>query len=372
MKKILIYCFLFTIACLNNGIIECTCTKDERLQFIRAGYSKVEIESICNENNANTHEYQPTRVKTNQLGKKNTTDTKIAKIYVVKSGDTLSKIARRELGNIHAWIQIYRENKHILKDADRIYTGQRLRIPKFTSHVKSKIDKTCKLVTGNNYLPFTDEKLPERGMFTEIVNKIFLNMNKKTDIEFWSWKYGFDATLEGEFDATFPYLKNEERLKTFYYSKPVYKMFILPFVLKDNPIKYKKLNDLKGLSVCRPEGYYTHDLKPLIDNDAIVLKRPKELDTCFHMLLQKEVDVVPVNEFTGKGAVHRLKLDNRIKALENYVSIETLHVIFPKNNSDSRMLQHDFDQELMKLENSGRLKQLKSRHLKHFFDTLYK
>jgi len=373
MKKKLIYFFLFSIICLNNELIECTCTKDERLQFIKAGYSKDEIESICIENNTKAQQYQTTRNQANQLRTKKTIGTKESKEYIVKKGDTLSKIARRELGNIDAWIQLYRVNKHIIKDADRIYTGQRLIIPGFVNHSKSKIDKkTFKLVTGNNYLPFTDENLPERGMFTEIVNKIFQKMNKKTVVEFWAWKYGFDATLEGEFEATFPYLKNEERQKKFYYSMPVYEMFILPFVLKDNPIKFKKLDDLKGLSVCRPEGYYTHDLKPLLDINAINLKRPKELDTCFHMLMQKEVDVVPVNEFTGKGAVHKLKLDSKIKALDNYVSIETLHVIFPKNNSDSRMLQYNFDQELMELKNSGRLKQIKSRHLKHFFDTLYK
>jgi len=379
MKQIFVYLFL-TITCLNNGSLESACTKDERLQFLQAGYSKDQVELFCNED---TRQYQkPTKRKAIRPTKKidpgvktkSDIDKKNTKVYFVKVGDTLSKIARREMGTIHAWIQLYRANKHIIKDADKIYVGQRLVIPETSSAilVKPKINNTCKLVTGNNYLPFTDEKLPERGMFTEIVNTIFKNMGKKTEIEFWAWKYGFDATLEGEFDATFPYLKNAERQRIYYYSKPAYKMFILPFVLKDSPIKFKNLDDLKGLNVCRPEGYYTHDLKPLIDIDAINLKRPKELDTCLEMLVKKEVDVVPVNEFSGKGAVHRLKMDDKIKALENHVSIETLHVIFPKNNPDSRMLQYDFDQELTKLENSGKLKEIQSRHLKDFFDNLYK
>ena len=52
-----------------------------------------------------------------------------AKIYVVKSGDSLSKIARNEYGNANAWSAIYEANRDILKDPDKIFPGQKLRIP---------------------------------------------------------------------------------------------------------------------------------------------------------------------------------------------------------------------------------------------------
>ena len=50
--------------------------------------------------------------------------------YVVVSGDTLSKIAKREYGDGNKWPKIYQANKDILKDPDHIYPGQKLRIPK--------------------------------------------------------------------------------------------------------------------------------------------------------------------------------------------------------------------------------------------------
>jgi nucleoid-associated protein YgaU len=52
-----------------------------------------------------------------------------AKIYVVKSGDSLSKIAQREYGKASAWPTIYEANKDILKDPDKIFPGQKLKIP---------------------------------------------------------------------------------------------------------------------------------------------------------------------------------------------------------------------------------------------------
>jgi len=52
-----------------------------------------------------------------------------AKVYVVVSGDSLSKIAQREYGNANQWPRIYEANRDLLKDPDKIYPGQKLRIP---------------------------------------------------------------------------------------------------------------------------------------------------------------------------------------------------------------------------------------------------
>ena len=51
------------------------------------------------------------------------------KIYEVVSGDSLSKIAKREYGNANEWKRIYDANRDILKDPDKIYPGQKLKIP---------------------------------------------------------------------------------------------------------------------------------------------------------------------------------------------------------------------------------------------------
>jgi nucleoid-associated protein YgaU len=49
--------------------------------------------------------------------------------YVVVSGDSLSKIAKREYGDAQKWPKIYEANRAIIKDPDLIYPGQELRIP---------------------------------------------------------------------------------------------------------------------------------------------------------------------------------------------------------------------------------------------------
>jgi len=52
-----------------------------------------------------------------------------AKTYTVKSGDTLSAIAKSELGNAHDYMKIFEANRDQLSDPDKIKPGQVLRIP---------------------------------------------------------------------------------------------------------------------------------------------------------------------------------------------------------------------------------------------------
>jgi len=53
-----------------------------------------------------------------------------ATFYEVKSGDTLSKIAKAHYGDAMKYNSIFEANKPMLKDPDKIYPGQVLRIPK--------------------------------------------------------------------------------------------------------------------------------------------------------------------------------------------------------------------------------------------------
>jgi len=52
--------------------------------------------------------------------------------YTVQSGDTLSGIARKLLGNANAYLEIFNANKDQLSDPDKITPGQVLKIPQHT------------------------------------------------------------------------------------------------------------------------------------------------------------------------------------------------------------------------------------------------
>ncbi len=55
--------------------------------------------------------------------------TDILGVYEVKSGDTLSKIAKRFLGDANRYQAIFEMNKDQLNDPNMIRVGQKLKIP---------------------------------------------------------------------------------------------------------------------------------------------------------------------------------------------------------------------------------------------------
>ena len=56
-------------------------------------------------------------------------ETAVGKTYTVKSGDTLSAIAKAQLGDANAYMKIFEANKDQLSDPNKIKPGQVLRIP---------------------------------------------------------------------------------------------------------------------------------------------------------------------------------------------------------------------------------------------------
>ncbi|MFU2090374.1 peptidoglycan-binding protein LysM [Avibacterium avium] len=50
--------------------------------------------------------------------------------YVIQKGDTLWKIAEKTYGNGAKYTAIVAANKEVIKDADKIFSGQKIRLPK--------------------------------------------------------------------------------------------------------------------------------------------------------------------------------------------------------------------------------------------------
>lgn len=49
--------------------------------------------------------------------------------YIIKSGDNLSKISKQFYGDANKYNRIFEANREVIKDADKIFPGQKIRIP---------------------------------------------------------------------------------------------------------------------------------------------------------------------------------------------------------------------------------------------------
>src|SRR5690606_8140053 len=52
-----------------------------------------------------------------------------ARYYTIKSGDTLSGIANEYYGDANRWQELFEASREVIKGPDKIYPGQRIRVP---------------------------------------------------------------------------------------------------------------------------------------------------------------------------------------------------------------------------------------------------
>jgi polar amino acid transport system substrate-binding protein len=91
------------------------------------------------------------------------------------------------------------------------------------------------------YEPYViDEGKVIKGVFPDIVNAVFHELDIKIEFIFMPWKRGEITVKKGEAFATFPYLITEQRAGNFYFSDPVINFF--PKFL------YKKKSSQMGLN----------------------------------------------------------------------------------------------------------------------------
>lgn len=87
------------------------------------------------------------------------------RIYVVKSGDSLSKIAKEVYGEAGRWKEIYEANKDTIKNPDAIRPGQELRIPEAAPVVAEvKGAEVTKAAGSMKAASAGEPEEPEKGM----------------------------------------------------------------------------------------------------------------------------------------------------------------------------------------------------------------
>ncbi len=224
--------------------------------------------------------------------------------------------------------------------------------------------QAVRLVTGDDYKPFTDQALPQGGMITEIFDRVFGKMGYQAEIEFHTWSRGYSLSEEGVFLGTFPYVKTSERMEAFHFSDPIYIITTLFFVRKDADISFVHDFDIRGLTVCKPLGYNLTDIQGFMDQVLIEVRRPNTLESCFRMLLRGRVDLVPINEHVGWRIARRIAdQEDDFRVLERPILEDGLHFIVTRKNPQGLNIVERFNAILRQMRDEGTLKAIVDRHM---------
>jgi polar amino acid transport system substrate-binding protein len=312
--------------------------------------------------------------------------------YVVREGDTVFTIAAGKYGDPEKWTLIYYANEEELQaSVFQVSAGQRLRLPCEPGTQAAEAtplqqdDAELKLLTGSNFAPFTDRNWPGQGMITEIVNAameatpspVTYSITWEDD---WS-KHLFPALDSKQFDMGFPWYKpdcdatpDNERCANFHFSDPLVEILVLLFVRPGDGMVFESDADVLGKTLCRPKGYFTHDLdrpgREWLSRGAITLVQADTPEACFQELMAGRVDAVTVNVFLGAEIIEQMGLRGQVVPLDKPLSVEGLHVIISKKHWRGTTFLYRFNAGLAALKESDRYGQIVSKHLGVFWDEI--
>ncbi|MEM7439887.1 MAG: transporter substrate-binding domain-containing protein [Pseudomonadota bacterium] len=348
--------------------------------------------------------------------------------YTIQKKDTLLSIAQEILGDRSQWSAIFYENEAALGGSlVDLPTGTQITIPcvdgvehavttqtapvveeetvqeevatiepepqDVTPTIAAVADPTplqkdgadIRLLTGSNYAPFTQADWVGGGMFTELVNAAFESAPSPLPFSItweddWS-KHLFPLLDDKSFDMGFPWIRpnceanrTNERCANFHFSEPVFTMKQLLYVAADSTVTFAQDNDILGRTLCRPKGYFTHDLdengRNWVAENKIKLVRPETPAECFELLLQGKADYVSANEFLGASTVAENDLEGKVRSLDRALSTIGLHVVISKRHWRGTTNLYRFNAGLAALKETPRYQAILDKHWQIFNDRL--
>ncbi len=341
--------------------------------------------------------------------------------YVVKEGESLADIAGRVYGSPAQWVVIFYANQDRMgANVSMLVQGLSIRIPCLGDQAPatspeqpakdagasasetppppaaieiSSMVRRIEFLTADDYAPFTARSLPNGGMITNIVSAAMDLVKEQAGGSFdynISWVNDRGAHLNPllitkAFDVGFPWIKPDcdriselsreakYRCQKFFFSDPLYEVFIILFVKSNSPITFDKDEDILGKTLCQPAGNSTYEMdkggRNWVKDNKITLMQPQTVGDCFRLLDSGSVSAVVTADLTGKAAIAELGLGDRVKALQRPLAISTLHLIVPKTHPHASTMLYYINTAISKLKDSGDYDKIVNSHLSRYWNT---
>lgn len=222
-----------------------------------------------------------------------------------------------------------------------------------------------RLVTGNDYPPFSGRDLPQGGMATELVRRVFDRAGLPATVAFEPWARGYLNVTRGDYLGTFPYIRTEDRDAEMIASDPIFVQKQLLVSAAERPIDFETEADLAGLTVCLPLGYGPIALvRSALEADVMGMVSSPDLATCMDLLQLGRADVLAVPDLVFRSVVRRTQYPMTAYHVVEVQGLDSkLHVMLDENNPISQTVIDRFNAALDALTSEGIFDELAAIHL---------
>lgn len=315
--------------------------------------------------------------------------------YTTKSGDTLSNIAEQAYGRANAYQRIFDFNPGKLESPNLVLVGVELFIPceeanaapdlppiEATEETSEPEDErqVINILTGAEYPPYVDKGLENGGFSYELVERALQYSSGGADYQIDvinDWGAHLKPLLaDGAYDLGFPWFKpdceqleklgenSRWRCENLRFSVPLHEVVITFYGRQGGVDNIKEPEDAHNLVLCRPSGYFTHDLEVMgLVPPAVSRVVGNSPTDCFERLVDGEVDLVSVNADTSDQTITKLGIRDQVSEIIELATIQTLHVVGLKTNPKTRVNLLRVNKGIMGLREEGTFVQLAAKHL---------
>lgn len=222
-----------------------------------------------------------------------------------------------------------------------------------------------RLVTGPEYSPLVSPDISGGHLATDLTLAAFEAAGIAVEpIEFLPWKRGYQAVLDGAFDATFPYIEAPGRDREMLYSTQVYEVQVWPTFRSDLVRPYIGPESLAGLTLCEPIGWAPPPrLRPLLDGRGLHLIEDASLQVCARQLMAGRADLLVVSEAQFETIAHQDWGEGLRPVLGDHpVATNPQFLIAARSNPAAPELLAHFSAGLEQLRADGRYQAILQRH----------
>lgn len=309
--------------------------------------------------------------------------------YTVQEGDSLSMIAGRAYGRTTAYQPIFDYNPGKMPSANELRPGISLYIPCIEDVENSSLSplseaegNDLKILTGSEYPPYVDAGLPGGGFSFELLERALQANGGEADYRvdvINDWPSHLRILLaDGAYDLGFPWfqpncdniqnLGEESRWKcnNLLFSDVLHEVVVSFYARSETAANLREPTDMHDMTLCRPRGYFTHDLEEMDLMPPQVIRvagaNPTE---CFERLIDGEIDVVTVNADTADRVLTELGIAEDVEDVLELATVQSLHVVGMRTDPDTRIHLLRVNQGIRTLHDSGTFQQLAAKHLAH-------
>jgi hypothetical protein len=292
------------------------------------------------------------------------------RIYTVQLGDNIDRIARSFYDDVSKASEIYAANPTIEKGSV-LRVGTELIIPTLSK----KEDDAIAITIGASELfaPFSQANLYNGGMITDIVNTIYEQMGRKTEINYVPNNQLRGVTFNGRTEVSYPLTKNTNDQMLFLYSEPLYTTLTVFFAKAVSEVedmektmeKRMKKGKFTKLIVAIPIGFNSDKLMKYYEDKYILLKPMKSLEDCFNAINEGTVDLVAAPQIAGLVAIQNSAELNRadFKILEAAIESTTLHLVVSKEHPNAETIIKEFNDGFEAAKENGKISSVIDTHI---------